>query len=121
MPRQLDDLVLAGLSKTGVTPADIGRVEQMCYAYLYQDELYNVRNEAKKRAVYTSGSYEEFKSVVGVLSNVIRVELILLFCVFAAEISSMRPTCVRWTSWTNGRRPPGVVCGTLVLVKLANI
>lgn len=64
MPKHYDDLVLAGLSKTGVTPADIGRVEQMCYEQLYQDDLYNVRNEAKKRAVYTSGNYEEFKSVV---------------------------------------------------------
>lgn len=62
MPNQFDDLALAGLSKNGtVTTADIRRIEEMCYEQLRQGDLYAVRNDAKLRAVYSSGSYDEFK------------------------------------------------------------
>lgn len=61
MPADDHHLVLGSLHKDRVTPADIFRVEDMCYAQVDQNDLYNIRNDAKLRAVYTSRSYDEFK------------------------------------------------------------
>lgn len=61
MPPKLDALVLASLNRDTITPADIRRIESMCYEQVRQDDLYHVRNDAKLRAVYTSSNYEEFK------------------------------------------------------------
>lgn len=56
-----EHLVLASLHKDRVTVSDIFRIEDMCYAQIEQNDLYNIRNDAKLRAVYSSRSYDEFK------------------------------------------------------------
>ncbi|XP_053672646.1 uncharacterized protein LOC128722974 [Anopheles nili] len=47
-----------------ITPEDIIALEALCLEQIRQDILYNVRNEAKLRAVLTTKNYEDFKNIV---------------------------------------------------------
>ena len=45
------------------TPEDLLKLTEECYERLRAGELYNLRNDAKLRAVYNTQSYDEFKYV----------------------------------------------------------
>ncbi|XP_055551273.1 uncharacterized protein LOC129733774 [Wyeomyia smithii] len=47
-----------------ISVADIKRLENQCLERLQSDELYQLRNDAKLRAVYSSKNYDEFKDIV---------------------------------------------------------
>lgn len=44
-----------------ITIDEIIRLQKYCIENVQKDEIYNIRNDAKLRAVYTSQSYDEFK------------------------------------------------------------
>lgn len=44
-----------------ITIEDLKRLQKTCLERIRKDQLYNIRNDAKLRAVYTSQSYDEFK------------------------------------------------------------
>ena len=52
---------LAGINADKITVSDILKLEQLCYQNIRDENLYDIRNDAKLRAVYTSKTYEEFK------------------------------------------------------------
>ncbi|XP_053681971.1 uncharacterized protein LOC128732695 [Sabethes cyaneus] len=47
-----------------ISVADIKKLEYQCLEKVQGDELYQLRNDAKLRAVYTSKNYDEFKDIV---------------------------------------------------------
>ncbi|XP_058811614.1 uncharacterized protein LOC131676545 [Topomyia yanbarensis] len=47
-----------------ISTSDIKRLEAQCLENIKYDELYQLRNDAKLRAVYTSKNYDEFKDIV---------------------------------------------------------
>lgn len=51
----------SGLNKDKITINDINRLQELCLQSIKNDELYELRNDAKLRAVYSSKSYDEFK------------------------------------------------------------
>lgn len=44
-----------------VTVAEIKKLEAECLQKIQGDELYQLRNDAKLRAVYAAKNYDEFK------------------------------------------------------------
>lgn len=55
---------LARLSKNKLTVEDILMVEQYCYELVQQENVYNLQNDAKLRAVTSTKTYDEFKAIV---------------------------------------------------------
>lgn len=55
---------LARLNKTKLTVDDILMVEKYCYELVREENLYDLQNDAKLRAVISTKSYDEFKSIV---------------------------------------------------------
>ncbi|KAH8290885.1 hypothetical protein KR054_006726 [Drosophila jambulina] len=47
-----------------ITPEEIIRLRESCLQWIRDGELYQLRNDAKLRAVCNTQSYEEFKDVV---------------------------------------------------------
>ncbi|XP_017038812.1 coiled-coil domain-containing protein 103 [Drosophila ficusphila] len=47
-----------------ITPEEIIRLRDSCLKCIRDGELYELRNDAKLRAVYSTQSYEEFKDIV---------------------------------------------------------
>lgn len=44
-----------------ITPEELIRLRESCLQGIRDGEIYQLRNDAKLRAVYSSQSYEEFK------------------------------------------------------------
>lgn len=59
-----DEQYVARLNKTKLTVDDILMVEQYCYDLVRAENLYNLRNDAKLRAVKSTNTYDEFKAIV---------------------------------------------------------
>lgn len=55
---------LARLNKNKLTVDDILMVEQYCYGLVREENLYNLQNYAKLRAVTSTKTYDEFKAIV---------------------------------------------------------
>ncbi|XP_065073331.1 uncharacterized protein LOC135697504 [Ochlerotatus camptorhynchus] len=47
-----------------LTVAEIKKLEAECLQKIQGDELYQLRNDAKLRAVYAAKNYDEFKDIV---------------------------------------------------------
>ncbi|EDW73887.1 uncharacterized protein Dwil_GK19453 [Drosophila willistoni] len=47
-----------------ITPGELVRLRDICIDRIREGELYELRNEAKLRAVYNTQSYDEFKDIV---------------------------------------------------------
>ncbi|KAH8372629.1 hypothetical protein KR009_001474 [Drosophila setifemur] len=47
-----------------ITPEELIRLRESSLKCIRDGEIYQLRNDAKLRAVYTSQSYEEFKDIV---------------------------------------------------------
>ncbi|EDX15515.1 coiled-coil domain-containing protein 103 [Drosophila simulans] len=47
-----------------ITAEEIIRLRESCLQCIRNGELYELRNDAKLRAVYNTQSYEEFKNIV---------------------------------------------------------
>lgn len=59
-----DEQYLARLTKNKLTVEDILMVEQYCYELVQQENVYNLQNDAKLRAVTSTKTYDEFKAIV---------------------------------------------------------
>lgn len=59
-----DEQLCARLNNKRITIDDISRVEQFCRDLNRSSELYDLRNDAKFRAVKSSKTYDEFKDIV---------------------------------------------------------
>lgn len=59
-----DQKYLARLNKNKLTVDDILMVEQYCYDLVRAENLYNLQNDAKLRAVTSTKTYDEFKAIV---------------------------------------------------------
>ncbi|XP_019545619.2 coiled-coil domain-containing protein 103 [Aedes albopictus] len=49
---------------TMLSAADIKKLEAECLEKIQGDELYQLRNDAKLRAVYAAKNYDEFRDIV---------------------------------------------------------
>ncbi|BFG05207.1 coiled-coil domain-containing protein 103 [Drosophila madeirensis] len=47
-----------------ITQEELLRLRESCLQGIRESELYQLRNDAKLRAVYSTQSYEEFKDIV---------------------------------------------------------
>lgn len=52
------------MDTTKLTISDLENIQEICLRKIKNDELYEVRNLAKIRAVNSVKSYEEFKGIV---------------------------------------------------------
>lgn len=59
-----DKQLCARLNRHHITNEDISQVEQFCRNLNRSSQLYDLRNEAKFRAVKSSKTYDEFKDIV---------------------------------------------------------
>lgn len=59
-----DIKICVGLNKSILTIGDIQRVQAYCCENVKTEELYNLQNDAKLRAVTSTKTYEEFKDIV---------------------------------------------------------
>lgn len=59
-----DRQLCARLDNSKVTVNDILQVQEFCIKNIMEEVTYNLRNDAKIRAVTTTNSYEEFKAIV---------------------------------------------------------
>lgn len=59
-----DERLCAQLNKQRITTEDILKVEHFCRELIKTSELYELRNEAKLRAVKSTKTYDEFKDIV---------------------------------------------------------
>lgn len=49
------------LNKDKITVSDILYIQNLCYENIHTEDMYNIRNDAKLRAIYSTKSYDEFK------------------------------------------------------------
>lgn len=62
---KMDDIKLCEqLNMKKLTIEDILRVEKYCFAQFEAERVYDLRNQAKVRAVLSTKSYDEFKDIV---------------------------------------------------------
>lgn len=62
--KMADEILCNRLNKTRLTIDDIRQVEQFCYQLVKANELSQLKNDAKLRAVNSTKTYDEFKDIV---------------------------------------------------------